>query len=332
MKIIGLNVAEFLTYVCFNTTSYEDIYKYIYRQTNFDEVGIAGFKTEIEKWINRLISNKRSQLDFYDSLATLDDEVLEEIKNANPLIFIQLENIYKILEKGIDLDIHYSPLKRMLTEEDDNKVSAILKYTEPLLNGTIVKKESDYGVEILDDKKIIQGGRIIQQMYNEYKDFIFEVNAINVLHYTPIPVTSLWVERRLNSFRTFFLTYEKEVRFILEIVDNNENFYHESQGEKNIYEYDRTKMLNLYNFCQEDVFSVPYRTFVEAIETANFSKINESNNLSRNKFYFAISVMKNFVKNADWYKKAANSIGLEPTACSKKNVPVGWKNAIKAIK
>ncbi|RGP18265.1 hypothetical protein [Parabacteroides gordonii] len=98
------------------------------------------------------------------------------------------------------------------------------------------------------------------------------------------------------------------------------------------YKYQGHKLLDIYNFCNGEVFNISFGDFVIAVEKADFSKIYNSENLLKNKFAYSISVIKKFVDSVEWYKKAANSIGEEPTSCSKKSVPKDWKDAINAIK
>lgn len=98
------------------------------------------------------------------------------------------------------------------------------------------------------------------------------------------------------------------------------------------YQYDIDMILKIYKFCQGDVFNICFGQFVTAIENADFSQIINTDGLIKNKFYYSISIIKEFVHSSEWYKKAANSINIEPTVCTKGGLSPDWKKAINAIK
>lgn len=98
------------------------------------------------------------------------------------------------------------------------------------------------------------------------------------------------------------------------------------------YQYDIDMILKIYKFCQGDVFNICFGQFVTAIENADFSQIINTGGLIKNKFYYSISIIKEFVHSSEWYKKAANSINIEPTVCTKGGLSPDWKKAINAIK
>ncbi len=315
MEVISLSVNEFLNYVCFQKATYEDMYKYIYRKTNFEKEEILKFKKETKDWIKQLENKRLSGLDFFDILAL--DNMSEVIKKENPYLDAQLQIIEKILKNKNDPDIEYYPTLNILTTEDCDLVNAALHYVDPLLNGVPVMDGYDYLGEILNDEKMIKGAKIIQQLYERYKDFRFDILALD----------SHPSGYRLHSFCYLFDTYDRRVRFILEFA-----CIPEGEGNKDIYKYDVEKISQLYNFCNKDVFDIDFATFVNAVSQANFSIIYKSENIRKNKLAYLISVIKNHVHSTEWYKKAANSIEIEPAVCTKKNVPEDWKKAIKAIK
>lgn len=98
------------------------------------------------------------------------------------------------------------------------------------------------------------------------------------------------------------------------------------------YLYDEEKILKIFKFCSGDTFEVNFNDFIAAISSADLSKIYHSEGVRKNKFIYSISVIKKCIDDTTWYKKAANSIGEEPTSCSKKSVPKDWKESINAIK
>lgn len=98
------------------------------------------------------------------------------------------------------------------------------------------------------------------------------------------------------------------------------------------YQYDIDMILKIYKFCQGDIFDISFGQFITAVENADFSPIINTDGLIKNKFYYSISIIKKFVHSSGWYKKAANSINIEPTVCKKGGVDDNWKKAINAIK
>lgn len=107
---------------------------------------------------------------------------------------------------------------------------------------------------------------------------------------------------------------------------------HDADTTDGIYQYDIDMILKIYKFCQGDIFDISFGRFITAVENADFSLIISTDGLIKNKFYYSISIIKEFVHSSEWYKKAANSINIEPTVCTKGKVDGGWKKAIDTIK
>lgn len=106
-------------------------------------------------------------------------------------------------------------------------------------------------------------------------------------------------------------------------------FYQPPQNEE--LKYDIGAITRIYNYCKGNTFSVGFKVFVDAVVSADFSYIYNDNSTITSKCAYLISVVKKFVDNKDWYKKAANSINSEPTRCSGMKVPLDWKNGLQMI-
>lgn len=213
METISLEIDEFLNHVCFNSVSYEELYKYVYRRTGFNEFSLSMFQTGLETWVNNLIEKEANHLNFPDFLD--ETAIFAKLKNKYKLLGSQLDCINNILQKGINEDIDYHPTIRSLSVEDCNRVSTILDYTDPLINGTGVMDGNDYIGEILDDEKMMQGAKIIQQLYEKYKDFQFDAMVLKS------PYNNQFSDR-LYYFSRLFEVYTKRVKFILELMQCDE--------------------------------------------------------------------------------------------------------------
>lgn len=253
MRTISLEIHEFLNHVCFNSVSYEEIYKYIYRRTGFDEFHLSMFETEIETWIDNLIEEEAKNLDFFE---TLDRERnFTKLKNKHKLLGTQLDCINSILKKGINADIDYQPTVCSLSVEDCNRISTILDYTNPLLNGIGVMDGNDYIGEILDDEKMMQGAKIIQQLYEKYKDFQFDAMVLKS------PYNNRFGDR-LYCFSQLFELYTKRVKFILELMQCDEKVNNEIIIEPKHPSNKKKRIKSL-----EDLFvnKVDYKKHLEAL-------------------------------------------------------------------
>lgn len=216
MREVSLTVDKFLDFVFTHSVTYDEIYRYIFRTTSFDELKLATFRSQIEGWLeNRIYSEckkmerENPQIEFCE---LLDKEgILKKIIKENELIDIQLNKINKILDKGIDNSINYIPKKLELNDEDYHRVKSILNYTNPLLNGIPVMDGNDYVGEILNDEKILKGAKIIQNLYEQYKDFEFDVKALYQL--SPSCIYTKW-----HVFKKLFDEYNYESRFLAELM------------------------------------------------------------------------------------------------------------------
>lgn len=210
-ELISLQVDKFLNYVCYNPTTYEEMYEYIYRSTDFDEFGISIFNAQIAIWKEEIIKKEIEKSEFF--IFEVDD-IFEYIKQKSKLFSTNFNTVEQILSHGIDAKMEYTPKRTALFEEDRHRVSTILDYVEPLINGLPVMDGNDYAGEILDSEKMERGATIIQDLYNEYKDFQFDVKALN----HPYGFT-----HRLSVFEHLFDLYNNRVRFIIELINYDSN-------------------------------------------------------------------------------------------------------------
>lgn len=209
MSILSISVFEFLNYVCFNHTTYEEIYKYIYRETTFDELGYIMFKDQLDLWKEGIINEeiRRRELNFIESLEK--DSILEDYRKQHKLFDRNLSSVEHVLDHGIDSKIKYTPKRTFLSEDDKNRVLTLLDYTEPLINGLPVMDGNDYAGEILNSDKMERGSKIIKELYDKYKDFQFDVKVLN----HPFSYS-----HRLSAFEHLFDLYNNKVRFIIELI------------------------------------------------------------------------------------------------------------------
>ena len=73
--------------------------------------------------------------------------------------------------------------------------------------------------------------------------------------------------------------------------------------------------------------------FINAVSEANFKAIYDHAKIkkSKTKVKYTIYALSNFI-GRKWYQVAANSIGEEPTSCSRANVPKDWKKKLQEIR
>lgn len=211
MRGISLQVNEFLNYVCHNPTTYEEMYKYIYRDTDFEDFSISMFDAQISIWKEEIIKKEIEKSEF---LIFEVDDIFEYIKQKNKLFSINFNTVEQILNHGIDAKVKYTPKRSALFEEDGNRVSTILDYVEPLINGVPAMDGNDYAGEIFDSDKMERGATIIQDLYNEYKDFQFDVKVLN---------RPYGFIHRLSVFEHLFDLYNNRVRFIIELINYDSN-------------------------------------------------------------------------------------------------------------
>lgn len=89
----------------------------------------------------------------------------------------------------------------------------------------------------------------------------------------------------------------------------------------------------IYNYILNDAIpdTITNITFLNCVNTANFSAIWEISGVKKSKLKYTIFTLSKEMPN-EWYKQAANSIGLTPQKCSGATVPVGWDRGIRNIK
>ncbi|MBD8001064.1 hypothetical protein [Phocaeicola faecium] len=262
MNIISISVSEFLNYVCFNPTKYEEMYKYIYRETTFDELGCSLFSSQLNLWKEEIINEeiRRRELSFIESLER--DSILEDYRKRHKLFDTNLSTVEYILNHGVDSKIEYTPKHTCLSEYDRNRVLTFLDYTEPLINGLPVMDGNDYAGEILDSGKMERGAQIIKELHDEYKDFQFDVKVLN----HPFRYSN-----RLSAFENLFDLYNNRVQFIIELI--------KPSLDKNSEKSDSTKKKQYKNFA--DIFTTTdWNKYLMALTecTPRLLEYDETNN------------------------------------------------------
>lgn len=208
MEIISLKVNEFLNYVCHNPTTYDEICSYIYRETHLDELGYEMFDTQVSMWKDAVIEEEICKPDC-PFFPFEEDDIFESIKQKSKLFSTNFDIVNHILSQGIDESKKYTPKHFCLSEDDRNRVSTLLDYAEPLINGLPVMDGNDYAGEILDSDKMERGATLIQSLYEEYKDFQFDVKVLKHLQY---------YSHRLSVFEHLFDLYNNRARYIIELM------------------------------------------------------------------------------------------------------------------
>lgn len=270
---------------------------------------------------NRIISDyvkkgafiKNSDYEDVDDVLVLMESVLykDEDKYKNVIDCVDFEYSVKCIsllnEKLLSLNTQENRIffAKAFAKELDARVSNTFSDTEFL-------RSIGYAV------------RLFERDVNDFIGDIIDSFAIFEIDLVPLLQKKSDFEGLLGSYNRF-----RDEKFILETDVSN---FVEKKAVPCEYNYDENKILDIYNFCKGEVFNISLGDFTAAIEKADFSKIYSSENILKNKFAYSISVIKKFINSTEWYKKAANSIGEEPTSCSKKSVPKDWKKAINAIK
>lgn len=214
MAIISLEVEELLSYVRSNSPvlNYLDVYKYIYRRTGFTDFELSMFQSQVDSWIDKLINNETERSEWFD---LLDREgIYENIKKENPALSSLLDIITIILNKGKDYNIDYTPQLSFLSLDDRDRVSTILDFVDPLINGISIVDGGDYIGSVLNDEKMIQGASIVRDLYEKYKDFQFDVMALASSYGS-----------RLDVFNSLFDLYKRRAKYILYPVSDSEDHF-----------------------------------------------------------------------------------------------------------
>lgn len=170
----------------------------------------------------------------------------------------------------------------------------------------------------------------------------FKTNILSILGVVGISLVAnlSMIEETLNRFRIAagcnieINIYRDEIQ-----IDNILSSFREKQENPQMVssilgtplQYDIGAITRIFNYCKENTFTVGFETFINAVVTADFSTIYNANNTVTSKCAYLISVVKKFVDDKDWYRKAAHSINSEPTRCSGMKVPSEWKNGLKMI-
>lgn len=198
-----------------------------------------------------------------------------------------------------------------------------------LFFGKIIAKELDARVfNTFSETEFLRSmGYAVRLFERDVNDIICDI--VNSFAVFDIDLVSLLQGK--SDYESSFGSYDRfrDEKFIHKVDHCNHS---ETLTIADKYSYDERKILDIYRFCNGKVFNISFADFTAAVENADFSKIYSSDNLLKNKFIYSISVIKDCVNSVEWYKKAANSIGEEPTSCSKKSVPKDWKEAINAIR
>lgn len=213
MAIISLEVEELLSYVRSNSyvLNYLDVYKYIYRRTGFTDFELSMFQSQMDSWIDKLIDNEAERAEWFDSLDR--EGIYENIKKKNLALSSLLDIMTIILNKGKDYDIDYTPHLSFLSLADRDRVSTILDFVDPLINGISIVDGGDYIGSVLNDEKMIQGANIVRDLYDNYKDFQFDVMVL------ASPYGS-----RLDVFHHLFDLYERRTQYILYPVPDSKEY------------------------------------------------------------------------------------------------------------
>lgn len=256
------------------------------------------------------------------------------IKNAD---YKDVDDMLVLLESVLSKDDKYKNVINCVDVEYSAKCVSLL--SERLLSfntqdnrlffAKIVARELDARVSnTFSDTEFLRSiGYAVRLFERDVNDLINDI--VNSFAIFDIDLVPLLQEK--SDFEGFLGSYNRfrDEKFIPKRDTSN---YNKELTIPSEYTYNENKILDIYNFCNGEVFNISFGDFAIAVEKADFSKIYNSKNLLKNKFAYSISVIKKFVDSVEWYKKAANSIGEEPTSCSKKNVPKDWKEAINAIK
>lgn len=256
------------------------------------------------------------------------------IKNAD---YEDVDDMLVLLESVLSKDDKYKNVINCVDVEYSAKCVSLLSERLLSLNtqdnrlffAKIVARELDARVSnTFSDTEFLRSiGYAVRLFERDVNDLINDI--VNSFAIFDIDLVPLLQEK--SDFDGFLGSYNRfrDEKFIHKRDTSN---YNKELTIPSEYTYNENKILDIYNFCNGEVFNISFGDFAIAVEKADFSKIYNSKNLLKNKFAYSISVIKKFVDSVEWYKKAANSIGEEPTSCSKKNVPKDWKETINAIK
>lgn len=181
--------------------------------------------------------------------------------------------------------------------------------------------------------------KVINELEAEDK---FKVDILSILGVVGISLVANLsiIEETLNRFR-IAAGYNMEINIYCDEIQINNilSSFRDKQECSQMaspvlgtpLQYDIGAITRIFNYCKENTFTVGFETFLNAIVTADFSTIYNANNTVASKCAYLISVVKKFVDDKDWYRKAAHSINSEPTRCSGMKVPSEWKNGLKMI-
>ena len=162
---------------------------------------------------------------------------------------------------------------------------------------------------------------------------------------------SIWIIRKIEKSEIKMEAIKKEAeekikRHEIELKDKIEAIQEKAnesgvgRPERN-YEYNANKIEKIYDFCRRDgrnreVFknTVTKTDFINAVASADFKNIFVKEGTVKTKLKYIICIVSYSIDTEanDWYKKAAESIGVTPSRCSGIYEYEDWRDEANGLK
>lgn len=287
-------------------------------------------------------ANKIQSADSAEELCYTLDSIIADyiVKNNNPqfikLLTQKTDNIFDKLIEWMQSIIDFSHRHSYITYYENR--------LKDLENGFGIKELPAYegllnGARELDKKKGIRWKRDykIEENEEKYKQLIIEyIN--NTLSETRKRLDDLefgkkYLSERIKDIKEGNIQPNQPTTTNITTQQNKTDNTH--------FEFDTQKISLIFHFCsalyvegkdKDYVFEIAVKEIdlINSVAKADFREIYD--NSKKTKCKYLIYFINNYImQNAEWYKKAAQSIDTEPVKCSGANVPFKWKNELGSL-
>lgn len=172
---------------------------------------------------------------------------------------------------------------------------------------------------------------------NEYSCNIRKAESIGLItkEEAETILVSIWqIINRVNTVADWIMEMYAKIESLKPSNGSNDAIVQTVQNSSNgHFDVDLSYIEKIYNYIVNDAIpdTITNTMFSNYVSAADFSTIWKITEVKKAKLRYTIFILSKKMSN-EWYKQAANSIGLTPQKCSGATVPEGWDNDIEHIK
>jgi hypothetical protein len=264
------------------------------------------------------------------------DVYFDEYDIMYDCIMIGANNRYSNKKRDKKTILEYSLMKTIFTIDFNNVKLNILRYNNGFahLKGYIDIKYSEITSKL---KKCLEDFGSTETTILTYK-----LNKDNSTIWDYCTEMLNRLEKEYNEMLKAITPTNNNIDEVRPQQRNDNESNKDDLEDKKLYSINAAKTEAIYNFCinTEVIGNVISNTdFINFVSSANFKSLQDNaiKNKKKCKCKYIIYILSHHIlalkpENKEWYRDAANSIGIKPEDCSKITVPVDWKKQADSLK